>query len=154
GLAPRDEAEALLVTQMVATHWLALSVAGKVGRVNNRPHLQDIGNLTVKLMRTFTAQVETLQRLRGKASEQKVTVEHVHIHPGGQAIVGAVTTGGTPGVSGKVEEQPMQSKLPMHLSPRCGARTRRLTQCQSPAMPNGRCRMHGGKSTGAPKKNR
>jgi hypothetical protein len=37
---------------------------------------------------------------------------------------------------------------------RCGARTRRGTACQSPAMPNGRCRMHGGKSPGAPKGNR
>jgi hypothetical protein len=31
---------------------------------------------------------------------------------------------------------------------RCGAKTRRATLCQSPAMKNGRCRMHGGKSTG------
>lgn len=43
----------------------------------------------------------------------------------------------------------MQSKLPMHQSPRCGAKTRAGTPCQSPAMPNGRCRMHGGKSPGA-----
>lgn len=47
----------------------------------------------------------------------------------------------------------MQSKLPMHLSPRCHARTRARTPCQSPAMANGRCRMHGGKSPGAPKGN-
>jgi uncharacterized protein YjcR len=47
----------------------------------------------------------------------------------------------------------MQSKLPMHKSPRCGARTRRQASCQSPAMANGRCRMHGGKSIGAPKGN-
>jgi hypothetical protein len=47
----------------------------------------------------------------------------------------------------------MQSRLPMHLSPRCLARTRARTQCQSPAMPNGRCRMHGGKSPGAPQGN-
>ena len=47
----------------------------------------------------------------------------------------------------------MQSKLPMHLSPRCRARTRAGTPCQSPAMPNGRCRMHGGKAPGAPKGN-
>ncbi len=33
-------------------------------------------------------------------------------------------------------------------APRCGARTRQGTACQAPAMPNGRCRMHGGKSTG------
>ncbi|MDP7098055.1 MAG: HGGxSTG domain-containing protein [Rhodospirillales bacterium] len=38
----------------------------------------------------------------------------------------------------------------MHKSPRCGAKTRRETPCQSAAMPNGRCRMHGGKSPGAP----
>jgi hypothetical protein len=31
---------------------------------------------------------------------------------------------------------------------RCGAKTRRQTPCQSPAMKNGRCQMHGGKSTG------
>ena len=49
---------------------------------------------------------------------------------------------------------PMQSKLPMHLSPRCGARTRNGRPCQSPAMPNGRCRMHGGLSPGAPKGNK
>src|SRR5690242_18263867 len=39
------------------------------------------GNLAVKLLRTFTAQVEALQRYRGKG-QQKVTVEHVHVHAG------------------------------------------------------------------------
>src|SRR5687767_11503468 len=36
-----------------------------------------------------------------------------------------------------------------HAAPRCGA-TRKYDgcPCQSPAMPNGRCRFHGGKSTG------
>lgn len=33
-------------------------------------------------------------------------------------------------------------------SARCGARTRRGTLCQAPAMKNRRCRLHGGKSTG------
>src|ERR1700688_3193720 len=31
---------------------------------------------------------------------------------------------------------------------RCGAKTRRGNGCQAPAMANGRCRMHGGTSTG------
>ena len=44
----------------------------------------------------------------------------------------------------------MQSRLPMHRSPRCGARTRSGMPCRSPAMTNGRCRMHGGASPGAP----
>lgn len=33
-------------------------------------------------------------------------------------------------------------------APRCGAKTRRKTPCKAPAMANGRCRLHGGKSTG------
>lgn len=44
----------------------------------------------------------------------------------------------------------------MHASPRCGARTRRGTDCKAPAV-NGRkrCRMHGGADgSGAPKGNR
>lgn len=41
-----------------------------------------------------------------------------------------------------------QAILRAHAAPRCGAKTRRGTRCQGPAMPNGRCRMHGGKSTG------
>ena len=31
---------------------------------------------------------------------------------------------------------------------RCGAKCRKGTACRAPAMANGRCRMHGGKSTG------
>src|SRR5580693_2962462 len=50
--------------------------------------------------------------------------------------------------------KPMQNKLPMHLSRRCGARTRSGSGCRSAAMPNGRCRMHGGMSPGAPKGNK
>jgi hypothetical protein len=33
-------------------------------------------------------------------------------------------------------------------APRCGAKNRRGTPCQCPAMANGRCRLHGGLSTG------
>src|SRR3954470_11998219 len=56
------------------------------------------------------------------------------------------------GLHRKQRNNPMQ--LDMHRAPRCRARTRRGSLCQSPAMKNGRCRMHGGKSTGAPKGNK
>ena len=36
-------------------------------------------------------------------------------------------------------------------APRCGARNRAGGPCRSPAMANGRCRLHGGLSTGAPR---
>lgn len=46
----------------------------------------------------------------------------------------------------------MQSELPMHQSPRCGAHSRRTGRpCRNGAMPNGRCRMHGGTNKGAPR---
>jgi hypothetical protein len=41
----------------------------------------------IKLSRTYATLVEALNRHRGKG-QQKVTVEHVHVHEGGQAIVG------------------------------------------------------------------
>ena len=37
---------------------------------------------------------------------------------------------------------------------RCGAKTRAGPACGAFAMPNGRCRLHGGKSPGPPKGNR
>src|SRR5688500_15666601 len=50
-------------------------------------------NALNKLMRTFTNQIETLKRYRSNA-QQTVKVEHVHVHEGGQAIVGHVETRG------------------------------------------------------------
>src|SRR5215217_8219392 len=55
-----------------------------------------------KLSRTYAALLEALNRHRGKG-QQKVTVEHVHVHEGGQAIVGHVEGGG---VTTKSENQP------------------------------------------------
>ena len=50
---------------------------------------------------------------------------------------------------------PMQSSLPMHRSPRCGARTRAGSLCRSPAIAGRvRCRMHGAPGSGAPAGNR
>ena len=57
-------------------------------------------------MRLFGEQLEAMQKLKGKSGQQKVTVEHVHVHDGGQAIVGTVTAGGTGrGVGDDTENQ-------------------------------------------------
>lgn len=93
GIAPSDELEAMLAAQMAITHDLAMDMAGRAKRSEYVQTLQDCGNLSVKLLRTFTLQVEALAKLR-RGGVQKVTVEHVHVHAGGQAIVGAVSTGG------------------------------------------------------------
>ena len=52
----------------------------------------------------------------------------------------------------KTEGQP-HGKYAFLTSPRCGAKTRAGTSCKAPAMKNGKCYLHGGKSTGAPKGN-
>ena len=93
GIAPRDETEALLAAQMVATHHAAMDLLGRAVRAEYRQTLHDSGHLAIKLLRTFAAQVEALHRYRGRG-QQKVTVEHVHVHAGGQAIVGTVEAGG------------------------------------------------------------
>jgi len=46
-----------------------------------------------KLARTYATLLEALNRHRGKG-QQRVTVEHVHVHAGGQAVVGTVETPG------------------------------------------------------------
>src|SRR5262249_15044320 len=43
----------------------------------------------------------------------------------------------------------VEALLKANAAPRCGARSKRTGKpCQGAAMPNGRCKLHGGKSTG------
>jgi hypothetical protein len=151
GIDPKDQVEAMLGAQMAAVHMATMTFARRLAHSETIQHQDSAERTFNKLTRTFASQLEALKRYR-TGGEQKVTVKHVTVQEGGQAIVGNVSSGG--GLMRKCTNNPMHSKLPMHLSPRCGARTRSQTPCKSPAMPNGRCRMHGGKSTGAPKGNR
>jgi hypothetical protein len=87
GIGANDEIEAMLAVQMVATHFAATRALRRLKGSDTIPQQDSNGNLAVKLLRTFAAQTEALQRYRGKG-QQKVTVEHVHVHTGGRAIVG------------------------------------------------------------------
>jgi hypothetical protein len=59
-----------------------------------------------RLMRLFTEQLDAMAKLKGNTGRQKVTVEHVHVHKGGQAIVGTVAaTGPRPGVGDETENR-------------------------------------------------
>jgi hypothetical protein len=90
GIGAADEIEGMLATQMAATHAAAITALRRLKVSETVPQQDSNGNLAVKLLRTYAAQVEALQRHRGKG-QHKVTVEHVHVHAGGQAIVGSVT---------------------------------------------------------------
>ena len=95
GIAPQDELEGMLAGQLVAANAAAMECYRRAmhneqtfeGRKENLAQAN-------KLSRTYVTLLEALNRHRGKGGQQKVTVEHVHIHAGGQAVVGAVQTGG------------------------------------------------------------
>jgi hypothetical protein len=153
GISPRDELEGMIAAQLLACHNAAMesyrrAMFGEQTFEGRRENLSQAN----KLSRTYATLLEALNRHRGKG-HQKVTVEHVHVHAGGQAIVGNVSTrSGGRGANKKRRNNPMQS--PTALDRRCHARTRSGTLCRSRAMPNGRCRMHGGTNPGAPNGNR
>ena len=100
GIAPRDELEGMLAVQLVSLHNVAMDHLHRAALPNQAPERRDkyVNNAT-RLTRAFSQQLEALQRYRGKG-QQKVTVEHVHVHSGGQAIVGVVEAGGGRGDRG------------------------------------------------------
>jgi hypothetical protein len=105
-MRPRDEAETMLIAQMIATHELAMTFARRLKRTENIPQQDSAVNGLTKLTRTYAAQMEALKRYRS-GGEQKMTVQHVHVAEGGQAIVGNISAsapGG--GAIGKTKEQP------------------------------------------------
>jgi hypothetical protein len=105
GIKPRDELEGMIAAQLVACHNASMECYRRAmlreqtfdGRHENL-------NQANKLSRTYSTLLETLNRHRGKG-QQQVRVEHVHVHEGGQAIVGNVETKGG-GVSKEIREQP------------------------------------------------
>jgi len=93
GIAPRNETEGMLAAQMIGTHNAALECLRRAmidgqtfeGRDQNLKH-------AAKFMALYERQVAALDKHRGKG-KQKITVEHVNVHAGGQAIVGDVNAG-------------------------------------------------------------
>ena len=88
-ISPSDALEGMLAVQMTATHHLAMKFLCRAANATTIEAMNATVNLATKLNRTFVAQVEALAKLRGKG-QQKITVEHVHVESGGQAIVGNV----------------------------------------------------------------
>src|SRR3954453_2201655 len=90
GIAPRDELEGMLGAQLIAAHSAAMECYRRamIPDQTFEGHRESLTQAN-KLSRTYVTLLEALNRHRGKG-QQKVTVEHVHVHAGGQAIVGAV----------------------------------------------------------------
>jgi hypothetical protein len=109
GIAPRDELEGMLAAQLVACHNASMECYRRamIGEQSFEGRRENLSHAN-KLSRTFSTLLEALNRHRGKG-QQKVTVEHFHVHEGGQAVVGVVTPGG--GDRQKSEDQPHAKQI-------------------------------------------
>src|SRR5688572_18172616 len=110
GIGPKDELEGMMAAQLIAAHNAAMecyrrAMIGEQTFEGRRENLNQVN----KLSRTWTTLLEALNRHRGKG-QQKVTVEHVHVHAGGQAVVGTVEAPGG-GDRRKSEEQPHAKQI-------------------------------------------
>ena len=110
GIAPRDELEGMIAAQLVACHNASMecyrrAMIGEQSFEGRRENLSQAN----KLSRTYAALLDALNGHRGKGL-QKVTVEHVHVHSGAQAVVGTVETPGG-GDRPKSEDQPHAKQI-------------------------------------------
>ena len=92
-LAPRDGMEVMLCSQLVALHSQSMEFL----RRGTLPEQTTEGvdrnvNRATRLLRSFATITECLRTYRG-GGQQKMTVEHVTVQAGGQAIVGTVNKG-------------------------------------------------------------
>ena len=110
GIDPKDELEGMIAAQLVAAHAAAMECYRRamIGEQTFEGRRENL-NQANKLSRSWAVLLEALNRHRGKG-QQRVTVEHVHVHAGGQAVVGAVATPGG-GERAKPEEQPHAKQI-------------------------------------------
>jgi len=110
GIGPKDEIESMIAAQLIAAHNAAMECyrPAMIPEQTFEGHRENL-NQANKLGRTYTILLDALNRHRGKG-QQKVTVEHVHVHAGGQAVVGPVNTLGG-GERGKSEDQPHAKQI-------------------------------------------
>lgn len=100
GVNPKDTIEGMMAAQLFASHAAAMECYRRAMLPDQSAEGKQMNlSLAAKLTRANAEQAGALSKYRGKG-QQKVVVEHVHVHAGGQAIVGQVTPGG----SGKISE--------------------------------------------------
>lgn len=110
GISPKDELEGMMAAQLVAAHNAAMECYRRamIGQQSFEGRRENL-NQANKLSRTWAILLQALNHHRGKG-QQKVTVEHVHVHAGGQAVVGMLETPGG-GDRAKSEEQPHAKQI-------------------------------------------
>ena len=90
GIKPRDQIEAMLALQMAAVHTATMNFSRSLEAAQFLKQRDSAERTFNKLTRTFVSQMDALKRYRSGGT-QTVTVQHVNVSEGGQAIVGNVT---------------------------------------------------------------
>jgi hypothetical protein len=89
-IKPNDQVEAMLAAQMAMTQIAFMTFARRLAQVENIQQQDSAVSAFNKLTRTYAAQMDALKRYRTGGEQQKVTVQHVSVNNGAQAIVGDV----------------------------------------------------------------
>jgi hypothetical protein len=89
--APRSETEAAVVMQLACAHAATMAMLGRIRDHCTARDATLVASAAARLMRACAGHVEVLRRLR-HGGNQVMRVEHVHIHDGGQAVIGNVQT--------------------------------------------------------------
>lgn len=86
-MKPVDEYEGMLCSRLLVLHNQYMNFMARVASDTQTSHGIDLNiNRATKLMRLYNETLESLNRYRRKG-EQKVTVQHVNVNNGGQAVV-------------------------------------------------------------------
>jgi hypothetical protein len=85
---PKSALEGLLVVQAIATHQLAMSFASGALQARDPDTSGKLSERVARLCDVFCRQTETIQKIRGEAGRQHVTVTHLNVEAGAQALVG------------------------------------------------------------------
>jgi hypothetical protein len=105
-IGPRDGVEAMLAAQMVATHASAMEMLRRLTIAQPSVEVCDsICNRATKLLRTYTAQVEALNRHRN-AGKQVITVNHIGQVNAENAAIAVGCTTGEPGGAHQNQSEP------------------------------------------------
>lgn len=84
--------QSMLAAQMLSIHELQQRTMTYANAIDNLELKKYYTNTAVKLANCFIQQANILAKLQGVGG-QKIIVEHVDVHPGGQAIVGNIQGG-------------------------------------------------------------
>jgi hypothetical protein len=162
-LAPKNSTEAALAIQTIATAEAALMFLHRATIPEQPTENIDLNVArAARLMRLHLEQIEAMQKLKGKggpAEGDSRARPCSRRRPGDRWYCERLQGRGGRGAIAMPNPTPQDRRRgwlkngnppgDLTTAPRCGAKTRRGTSCQCPAMKNGRCRLHGGLSTGA-----